>query len=72
VSPKDHSIFRHHLLEQTEWSQAFLKSHAISSNAANALKQGDYDNFLQERRKTLIDLEKEFIQPLGLDYEEEE
>jgi hypothetical protein len=57
---------------KSTFSEDFLNSHAISPTAAHALKQGDYDNFLQERRKTLIDLEKRFIQPLGLDYEEEE
>ncbi|GEM_PF-877486 len=72
VSPKDHPAFRHRLLEQTKWSNAFLKSHAISKEAAYALKQGDYDKFLEERRKTLIEMEKAFIQPLGLDYESEE
>jgi hypothetical protein len=72
VEPINSSKFRNYLLKPTDWHEDFFNSHAISPTAAHALKQGDYDNFLQERRKTLIDLEKEFIQPLGLDYKEEE
>ncbi len=72
VEPVNSSKFRNYLLKLTDWHEDFLNSHAISPTAANALKQGNYKKFLEERRKTLIDLEKAFIQPLGLDYEEEE
>ena len=57
------------MLEPGEnWTNDFLHSHAISKIAAQALKQSDYHKFLLERRQTLIELEKYFIQPLGLDY----
>jgi len=72
VEPVNSSKFRNYLLKPTDWHEDFLKSHAISPTAAHALKQDDYSKFLEERRKTLIDLEKAFIEPLGLDYEEEE
>jgi len=70
VEPEKFSEFRNYLLKPTEtWSLDFLRSHAISEVAAQALQQGDYDRFLAERRNTLIELEKSFIQPLGLDYD---
>ncbi|RKZ77256.1 MAG: hypothetical protein DRQ57_00785 [Gammaproteobacteria bacterium] len=77
---KEASKFRNYLLNNRlnqdslfpslgDWDKDFLDSHAISKIAAQALKQGDYEKFLSERRKTLIKLEKSFIQPLGLDYD---
>jgi hypothetical protein len=79
---KEASKFRNYLLNNRlnqnslfpsldDWDHNFLDSHAISKKAAQALKQGDYNQFLSERRKTLIELEKSFIQPLGLDSESE-
>jgi hypothetical protein len=78
--PKEASKFRNSLLKNNNldrdlfasldyWDNNFLRSHAISEAAAQALKQGNYDKFLSERRKTLIELEKSFIHPLGLDYD---
>jgi hypothetical protein len=72
VEPQAYSQFKNYLLNsQTNWGNDFLRSHAISEKAAQALKVGDYKNFWSERRKTLIELEKEFIEPLGLDYDSE-
>jgi len=72
VKPQTFSKFRAYLLTPSKtWAHDFLRSHAISKTAAQALKQGDYDKFLAERRNTLIKLEKSFIQPLGLDYDSE-
>jgi hypothetical protein len=71
IEPKAGSQFRDYLLktEAKTWENDFLRSHAISGNAAHALKLHSYDKFLSERRKTLIELEKSFIQPLKLDYD---
>jgi hypothetical protein len=76
---KEASQFRNYLLNNRlnhdlfpsleYWDNDFLRSHAISKTAAQALKQSNFDQFLSERRKTLIELEKSFIQPLGLDYD---
>ncbi|WP_069471529.1 GmrSD restriction endonuclease domain-containing protein [Candidatus Marithrix sp. Canyon 246] len=72
IEPQAFSQFRNYLLNsETIWTNDFLRSHAISETATQALKKGDYKSFLSERRKTLIELEKEFIQPLGLDYDVE-
>ncbi|MEN8216461.1 MAG: DUF262 domain-containing protein [Pseudomonadota bacterium] len=72
VEPQAFTQFRNYLLKsQTIWKKDFLRSHAISDKAAQALKKGDKKSFLSERRETLIELEKEFIQPLGLDYDSE-
>ncbi len=73
VEPQKFSEFRNYLLNPTAtWPPHFLRSHAISDTAAQALKQGNYERFLSERRNTLIELEKSFIQPLGLDYDDPE
>jgi hypothetical protein len=70
VEQKAFSQFRNDLLNPTKtWADDFLHSHAISERAATALKQGDYERFLSERRNTLIELEKNFIEPLGLYYD---
>jgi hypothetical protein len=71
VEPKAFFQFRDYLLktETKTWETDFLRSHAISDAAAQALKHRSYDQFLSERRQTLIELEKSFIQPLGLDYD---
>jgi hypothetical protein len=71
VEPKAFFQFRDYLLktEAKTWENDFLRSHAISDAAAQALKLHSYDQFLSERRQTLIELEKSFIQPLGLDYD---
>jgi len=70
VKPEISSQFKAYLLNPIEtWEPDFLRSHAISEAAAQALKQGNYAKFLLERRNTLIELEKSFIQPLGLDYD---
>jgi hypothetical protein len=68
VEPQAISQFRNYLLNPSDsWPNDFLVSHAISEAAARALKQSDYETFLAERRNTLIELEKAFIQPIGLD-----
>jgi hypothetical protein len=69
VAPQDFTKFRNYLIHSTTWRDDFLHRHAISDKAAQALQQGDYETFLAKRRNTLIELEKSFIQPLGLDYE---
>ncbi|MDM8564390.1 DUF262 domain-containing protein [Candidatus Halobeggiatoa sp. HSG11] len=72
VKPQNSSKFKNYLLNPLEtWDKDFLRSHAISEDAAQALKQDDYETFLSERRQTLIELEKSFIEPLGLDYDSE-
>jgi hypothetical protein len=70
VKPQAFSKFRTELLTSSGiWNNAFLRSHAISKTAAQALKQGDYQRFLLERRNRLIALEKAFLKPRCLDYD---
>ncbi|MDY6992530.1 MAG: hypothetical protein SVR94_07975, partial [Pseudomonadota bacterium] len=66
--PKQRFDFRDYLLKNNQWDTDFLQRHAISKSAAQALQQGNENEFLSERRQTLIEIEKAFIKPLGLDY----
>jgi hypothetical protein len=70
VEPTDISKFRKTLLKPTKpWNEALFVSHAISNEAAQALKGGDYKKFLSLRQQKLIEIEKSFVKALGLDYE---
>jgi hypothetical protein len=46
----------------------FLRSHAISDEAADALNEENYGAFLTLRREMLVANEIEFVKSLGLDY----
>lgn len=45
-----------------------LQSHAILPRMLKAYARGDFDAFLAERRKVLLEEEKEFVSALGLTY----
>lgn len=70
VSPDEGRAFRQNLLSAAA-NESFLKSHAISPAAAAALDREDYQGFLALRRQTLIELERAFVEPLGLRYASE-
>lgn len=47
---------------------AFLASHFISAEAADAYAKLDFQAFLRLRRQAIEDAERQFVEPLGLSY----
>lgn len=45
-----------------------LEAHAISKEALAALERQDWARFIEERRKTLDEIERDFVTELGLEY----
>jgi len=57
------------LMVKMEEDAKFLALHAVSEAAAEALSMEDLEAFLVHRRKTLIDLEEQFVMDLDLQYD---
>ncbi len=72
VHPKDASKLRRELREHPErCTPALLASHGITEAAHEALVQGDLLRFLDLRRRRLSEIEKRFVEQLGLQYLDE-
>jgi hypothetical protein len=67
--PRDAAELRRELREgASSLDPVILRSHAIDEDAAEALSAGDVVGFLRIRRQRLLEIEKDFVEPLGLEY----
>lgn len=70
--PKEIAQLRRLLRERTrDCDPEILRSHAIEPDAAEALARGDVPAFFAHRHRRLVDLERAFVEPLGLEYVDE-
>jgi hypothetical protein len=66
--PREASQLRRLLRDPQSCEPAVLRSHAIDEHAARALAEGNLAQFLAFRREQLFQLERSFVEGLGLKY----
>jgi hypothetical protein len=69
VHPRQLTSLRRALLSPN-YDVKILRSHGIEEDASRALHNGNFRDFLALRREHLIEIERQFVKSLGLEYAE--
>ncbi|MFT4975169.1 MAG: hypothetical protein ACI8S6_001056 [Myxococcota bacterium] len=69
VVPGDVGDLRRALKAPEDQDEAFFRSHAINEAGVTALRAGDFVRFLEVRRQTLQELERERVEAIGFTYQ---